>query len=74
MEGLTALASAIGVSATTVHEWKMGKRPVPEKRCVQIEQITLGRVTRQQLRPGDWIEIWPELATQAPQATEAAGV
>ena len=29
--------------------------------CVLIERASNGEVTRQQLRPFDWMNIWPEL-------------
>ena len=65
MGGLTALARSIGVSAPTVHEWKTLKRPVPVGRCIAIEHATNGVVTRRDLRPDDWQNIWPELANRA---------
>ena len=40
--------------------WKM--RGVPIEQCVPIERATLGAVTRKDLRPDDWADIWPELA------------
>lgn len=30
--------------------------------CVSIERETHGQVTRKDLRPDDWQDIWPELA------------
>lgn len=30
-------------------------------RCVAIERVTGGAVTRRDLRPDDWWLIWPEL-------------
>lgn len=33
--------------------------------CVAIEQATAGAVTRKDLRPNDWAEIWPELIDAA---------
>ncbi|MDK4680166.1 helix-turn-helix domain-containing protein [Kingella negevensis] len=42
--------------------WATGKRPIPIKRRVQIEGLTQGAVTRRDLRPDDWAQIWPELA------------
>ena len=33
--------------------------------CVAIERTTGGAVTRRDLRPADWRDIWPELAEQA---------
>lgn len=66
--GSTALARLLGVTPPTVHEWKVGKRPVPIERCLAIERATSGAVTRLDLRPNDYLEIWPELAAeQAPR-------
>jgi DNA-binding transcriptional regulator YdaS (Cro superfamily) len=38
-----------------------GQRIAGEKLCVRIERESGGAVTRQDLRPCDWREIWPEL-------------
>lgn len=67
------LAGALGVQPPTVSDWCTEKKPVPEKRCVEIEHATHGAVTRKDLRPDDWQQIWPELATQDPPqpATDA---
>ena len=59
--GGTALANKLGVSPSMVTNWAKNRRPVPIKRCVQIELLTGGAVTRKDLRPDDWHEIWPEL-------------
>ena len=73
--GLTTLARMLGVSTPTVHEWKTLKRPVTASRCIAIVRATNGNVTLQQLRPDDWQDYWPELATSiantAHTATEA---
>ena len=55
------LARLIGVPPILVTQWSLGQRPVPAKRAVQIEQATLGVVTRQELCPDSWQDIWPEL-------------
>lgn len=60
--GTNATARAIGVSAQAVSQWADGGRPVPIERCVEIERLTSGAVTRKDLRPDDWHRIWPELA------------
>ena len=59
--GTANLARQLGVAAMTVSDWATGKRPVPVVRCVEIEELTGGAVTRKQLRPDDWYQIWPEL-------------
>ncbi|WJJ94022.1 transcriptional regulator [Neopusillimonas aromaticivorans] len=38
-----------------------GYRLAGEKLCVSIEKESGGAVTRRDLRPDDWHEIWPEL-------------
>ena len=35
--------------------------------CVLIERATGGQVTRKDLRPNDWQDIWPELAQPTTQ-------
>ena len=57
----SALAALLGVRQPTVSEWLRGERPVPIERCVDIERVTDGAVTRRDLRPDDWHRIWPEL-------------
>lgn len=59
--GVYPAARALGISAPTVYEWTTGKRNVPPKRCVQIEKLTGGVVTRADLRPNDYWEIWLDL-------------
>jgi DNA-binding transcriptional regulator YdaS (Cro superfamily) len=55
------VAQELGVSSSLVAQWAAGK-PVSVERCVAIERATDGAVTRRELRPADWTEIWPELA------------
>jgi DNA-binding transcriptional regulator YdaS (Cro superfamily) len=64
-----ALAKALGVTPVTVNQWVRpsganSSRPVPPKQCVRIEVLTSGLVSRRDLRPADWQDIWPELATK----------
>lgn len=59
--GVTALASAIGVSQSVVSNWK-SRKSVPPVYCADIEKAT--GVKRQKLRPEDWARIWPELVSQ----------
>lgn len=65
------LAERLGVAQVLVYQWHTGRRPVPIERCAAIEAATQGVVRRRDLRPEDWRDIWPELATAAP-AQEAA--
>ncbi len=67
-----ALAKTLQVSQPTVSDWCTGKKRVPVERCASIERATNGAVTRKDLRPDDWQEIWPELATTNPSTEPAA--
>lgn len=59
-----ALAKALGYEdLRNVSAWANGLRAFPEKHCVTIERETGKLITRQQLRPDDWQDIWPELVT-----------
>lgn len=70
------LAERIGVkSDAQIRQWQHGyaeRKPGPEY-CVAIEKATDGKVTRQELRPDDWMAIWPELSDpkkKAPRSPE----
>lgn len=45
------------------------KKPSPLM-SVGIEEATEGAITRQQLRPGDWQSLWPELRQAPPTMTQ----
>lgn len=60
-ESAASLARLLGVSAVLISQWRTFSRPVPVIHCVAIERATNGAVTRQDLRPDDWRDIWPEL-------------
>lgn len=62
------LAAALNVRPQTVQAWSKGVREIPIKRCVQIEHMTNGAITRRDLRPYDWKEIWPELDDETEKA------
>lgn len=57
------LRAAIGAKHDAqIRQWAhsyAGRKPSPAN-CVAIERATGGKVTRQELRPDDWHEIWGE--------------
>lgn len=61
---VTELRSAIATkSEAQIRQWQHGyanRRPGPIY-CTRIERATGGLVSRKDLRPDDWMEIWPEL-------------
>lgn len=61
MGSQTSLAKALGVKPPVVNQWLNLIRPVPPKTCVAIEKVTNGKVRRQDLRPNDFWELWPDL-------------
>lgn len=58
----TRLAASIGVSISYLSQMASGAAPISAERCVVIERATNGAVSRRDLRPDDWQDIWPELA------------
>lgn len=60
--GQSEMARLLDVKPPTVNQWVSGVRPVPPRRCPAIEKATGGVITRPELRPDDWQELWPELA------------
>lgn len=56
-----SLAHDLQVSESLIAQWARGK-PVAAERCPAIESATEGAVSRRDLRPDDWAQIWPELA------------
>ena len=57
------LAKAIGVSPSFIWQIVKGLKPAPLELCAEIERATNGFVTRIDLRPNDWQQIWPELCS-----------
>lgn len=62
--GREAIAKMFNVTVAAVGNWKV--RGVPAENCKRIEAATGGKVTCKDLRPDDWANYWPELATQQP--------
>ncbi|KGC15007.1 hypothetical protein DM48_333 [Burkholderia gladioli] len=54
-------AARCGTTAAFLRNVVYGQRKPGEKLCVAIERATEGAVTRRDLRPDDWQDIWPEL-------------
>lgn len=68
--GVGKLAAELGLVPSAVSNW-LARGTTPEPiHCTAIERATTGIVTRRDLRPRDWQQIWPELAAPA---TEGEG-
>ncbi|MFM9922729.1 YdaS family helix-turn-helix protein [Variovorax sp. H27-G14] len=68
--GITKLAIALSVGQSVVSNWKTRATLIDAVYCVSIERLTFGEVGRKQLRPEDWADIWPELASVAERTPE----
>lgn len=67
------LARRLEVKPPTVHQWLHGQRPVPPKRASQIEGLTDGAVTRQELCPDfPWDESAARLAAQSAEGADSS--
>lgn len=56
------LATKLGVSSSYLSQMASGRCSISPSRCVEIELATNKIVTRRDLRPEDWIKIWPEIS------------
>lgn len=61
----TVLCKRIGTTEGYIRKAASAGQLMEPARCVKTERETNGKVTRQQLRPDDWRDIWPELAGKA---------
>lgn len=59
--GIKKIAEVTGKSLQAIYAYQAGTRRVPPDACPAIERATGGQVTRKDLRPHDWRDIWPEL-------------
>lgn len=58
------LAKKIGISPSYLSQMASGDAAISPIKSVEIEIATGGAVARQDLRPLDWKQIWPELAQE----------
>ena len=66
----TAPESAIATTGTTRDYLKQiayGHKTASVEMAIRIEAASAGVATREQLRPDDWREMWPELGVEATQ-------
>lgn len=57
-----AAVSSTGTSRAYLRLIAYGHKTASAEIAVRTETATKGEVTRQDLRPDDWQQIWPELA------------
>lgn len=65
------LAERVGTSVGHLTNFSYGYTMLNPAVCVAIERESACLVTRQELRSGDWKEIWPELIDILPDAQGA---
>ena len=58
----SALAAHLGISQPAISQAVKRGGYLKPGHCARLEQIFPGRISRQELRPQDWRDIWPELA------------
>jgi DNA-binding transcriptional regulator YdaS (Cro superfamily) len=56
------LADACDTSTGHLQNVMYGYRTCAPELAVRLERITVGAITRKDMRPDDWQDIWPELA------------
>jgi DNA-binding XRE family transcriptional regulator len=55
------IANKCGIAEQYLYQIFSGRKKPSAELCVSIERATDGEVTRRDLRPTDWQNIWPEL-------------
>lgn len=58
--GVGKLATSIGAGQSQVSNWRKRGTVLDAIYCTRIERLY--GVSRQELRPQDWADVWPELA------------
>ena len=58
--GCGVLAKKLGISKSYLSQMVTGKAAISPTNAVAIEKATDGVVTRKDMRPADWYQIWPE--------------
>lgn len=61
----SALAARVGIAPAFLYQIAHGKRQASAALARAMETVTSGAVTRRDLRPTDWGDIWPELIDEA---------
>lgn len=73
--GYKALADRLGVTKSAVHQWKGEGRQVPPEHCPDIERLTAGQVTCEQLNDKvDWAYLRNAGSQNAVDSIVAPGV
>ena len=65
------LAAHLHVPPSFVAKMASGDKSIPLEHASAIERFTAGAITRRDIRPDDWQDIWPELAESEPKPTPA---
>ena len=65
------LAACLHVPPSFVAKMASGDKSIPLEHATAIEKFTGGLVTRRDIRPDDWRDIWPELADSEPNQAQA---
>ncbi|MBI0164777.1 transcriptional regulator [Snodgrassella alvi] len=55
------LAMGVNDYPSNISLWKSGKKSIPVSKCLLLESLTNGEVSRKELRPKDYRKYWPEL-------------
>jgi DNA-binding transcriptional regulator YdaS (Cro superfamily) len=72
IETLIAFSKRTGIPGSSLSNWRHGKRPIPIEWMPILEKETGGLVSRKDLCPDNWQELWPELANLEQKKTEEA--
>ena len=66
--GASRFAERLGISISYLSQLSSGKSTISPSRAIEIERESDGLVTRREMRPLDWQQIWPERTDPIDQA------
>ena len=66
------VAAHLRIPASFVSKMAAGEKAIPLAHMAEIEALSCGAVTRQEMRPDDWSRIWPELASPGAARSSSA--
>lgn len=67
------LAEAVGLGEAYLYQCLTDRANMDPAKAVKIEQLSGGRILREDLCQGNWREVWPEIAAEVAAAAEQKG-
>jgi len=64
------IAATVGMNEQYLYQCITGRKAMKPTEAVRVERMSRGRLRRQDLRPNDYWEVWPDLPAPASAGTD----